>query len=55
MASEETLALYHGERQVGWLYDSQPLRFEYAAAWLAYPEAVSLSPSLPLTQQAMTC
>ncbi len=51
MASDYTLAVYQGERHVGWLYDAQSLRFEYAPAWLAYAKAVSLSPSLPLTQQ----
>ncbi|WP_346799316.1 type II toxin-antitoxin system HipA family toxin [Halomonas sp. Bachu 37] len=51
MASDDTLAVYQGERHVGWLYDTQPLRFEYALAWLEYPEAVSLSPALPLSRQ----
>lgn len=51
MASNDTLAVYQGKRHVGRLYDAQPLCFEYASAWLEYSEAVSLSPSLPLTQQ----
>ncbi|MDR5904794.1 HipA N-terminal domain-containing protein [Franzmannia qiaohouensis] len=51
MASDGTLALYHRDRHVGRLHDTQPLRFEYAPAWLEHPEAVSLSPSLPLSQQ----
>lgn len=50
MASDDTLTLYKDERQVGQLYDAQPLRFEYAPAWLEYSEAVNLSPSLSLTQ-----
>ncbi|MBE0463026.1 type II toxin-antitoxin system HipA family toxin [Halomonas sp. AOP43-A1-21] len=51
MASDDTLTVYQGEKVVGWLYDIQPLRFEYALEWLEYSKAVSLSPSLPLTQQ----
>ncbi len=51
MASDDALELYHGDRHVGRLHDAQPLRFEYVTAWLEYPEAVSLSPSLPLAQQ----
>ncbi len=47
MASDDTLALYHGDRHVGQLHDAQPLRFEYAPAWLENPEAVSPSPSIP--------
>jgi hypothetical protein len=39
MASDYTLAVYQGERHVGWLYDAQSLRFEYAPAWLAYAKA----------------
>lgn len=50
MASDDTLAVYHGDKYVGQLHDTQPLRFEYAPAWLGHPEAVSLSPSLPLTR-----
>jgi serine/threonine-protein kinase HipA len=50
MASDDTLELYHGDRHVGRLYNVEPLRFEYAPAWLE-PGAVSLSPSLPLSQQ----
>lgn len=52
MARDDTLAVYHGDKPVGRLYDAQPLRFEYASEWLEHPEAVSLSPSLPLSQQA---
>ncbi|MBD3894649.1 type II toxin-antitoxin system HipA family toxin [Halomonas sp. ML-15] len=51
MASNDALELYHGHRHVGRLHDAQPLRFEYAPAWLGHSEAVSLSPSLPLSQQ----
>ncbi|HSP32435.1 MAG TPA: type II toxin-antitoxin system HipA family toxin [Halomonas sp.] len=51
MVSDDTLTLYQGSRHVGHLYNTQPLRFEYDQAWLEHPEAVSLSPSLPLTQQ----
>lgn len=50
MASDDTLAVYHGDKHVGQLHDTQPLRFEYAPAWLGHPEAASLSPSLPLTR-----
>lgn len=52
MANDDTLKVYHGDQYVGRLYDAQPLRFEYAPEWLEHPEAVSLSPSLPLMQQA---
>ncbi|MGY2461199.1 HipA domain-containing protein [Vreelandella sulfidaeris] len=51
MVSDGTLTIYHDERHVGWLYDTQPLRFEYASEWLEHSKAVGLSPSLPLTQQ----
>ncbi|XKH60866.1 HipA N-terminal domain-containing protein [Halomonas sediminis] len=51
MANDDALAVYRGERHVGLLYDTQPLRFEYAPEWLEYSEAVSLSPSMPLSQQ----
>ncbi len=50
MASDDALEVYHGDRHVGRLYNAHPLRFEYAPAWLEHPAAVSLSPSLPLTQ-----
>ncbi|WP_447527896.1 HipA domain-containing protein [Vreelandella sp. TE19] len=50
MASDATLTVYHGERLVGWLYDTQPLRFEYTPTWREHSGAVSLSPSLPLSQ-----
>ncbi|WP_181869910.1 hypothetical protein [Halomonas sp. DQ26W] len=33
MASDDTLAVYHGDKPVGRLYDAQPLRFEYALEW----------------------
>jgi HipA-like protein len=51
MASDGTLEVYHGDHYVGRLHDVQPLGFEYAPAWQEDPEAVSLSPSLPLTQR----
>ncbi|MGE4534354.1 HipA N-terminal domain-containing protein [Halomonas sp.] len=51
MAGDDTLEVYHGDKHVGRLHDAQPLRFEYAPAWLEHPEAVSLSPTLPLSQQ----
>ncbi len=51
MMSEGTLEVYHGDRYVGRLYGAEPLRFEYAPTWQAHPEAVSLSPSLPLTRR----
>ncbi|CAM3396129.1 type II toxin-antitoxin system HipA family toxin [Halomonas lysinitropha] len=51
MASEGSLEVYHGDRYVGRLYDAEPLHFEYAPAWQAHPEAVSLSPSLLLTRR----
>ncbi len=51
MASDDTLEVYHSDKHVGRLHDAQPLRFEYAPEWLEHPEAVSLSPSLPLSQQ----
>ncbi|BBI59864.1 hypothetical protein HSBAA_11700 [Vreelandella sulfidaeris] len=47
MVSDGTLTIYHDERHVGWLYDTQPLRFEYASEWLEHSKAVGLSPSLP--------
>ncbi len=51
MASDNALEVYHGDDYVGQLHDAQPLRFEYAPGWQEHPEAVSLSPSLPLTQR----
>lgn len=51
MANDGTLEVYHGDQHVGRLHDAQPLRFEYAPAWQEHPMAVSLSPSLPLTQR----
>lgn len=51
MVSDGTLEVYHGDHYVGRLHDVQPLGFEYAPAWQEDPEAVSLSPSLPLTQR----
>lgn len=51
MASDDTLEVYHGDRHVGRLHGAQPLRFEYDPAWLEHPEAVRLSPALPLSQQ----
>jgi serine/threonine-protein kinase HipA len=51
MASDDTLAVYHGDKHVGRLYDAQPLRFEYSSGWMEHPDAVSLSPALPLTQE----
>ncbi|WNL38304.1 type II toxin-antitoxin system HipA family toxin [Halomonas sp. PAMB 3232] len=49
MASDAVLTLYQGERLVGWLFNTHPLRFEYAPAWREQSDAVSLSPSLPLS------
>lgn len=51
MTSDATLRVYHDEKHVGWLYDTQPLRFEYSPEWFEYRDAVSLSPLLPLSQQ----
>nr|WP_300313288.1 HipA N-terminal domain-containing protein [Halomonas sp.] len=51
MANDSALKVYHGDEYVGRLYDTQPLRFEYATEWLEHPEAVSLSPSLTLSQR----
>lgn len=51
MANDDALDVYHGDQLVGRLHDEQPLRFEYAPSWQAYPRAESLSPSLPLTQR----
>lgn len=51
MANDSALEVYHGDEYVGRLYDTQPLRFEYATEWLEHPEAVSLSPSLTLSQR----
>lgn len=51
MTGDATLRVYHDEKHVGWLYDTQPLRFEYAPGWLEYRDALSLSPLLPLSQQ----
>ncbi|MEC9482418.1 MAG: HipA N-terminal domain-containing protein, partial [Halomonas sp.] len=51
MANDEALEVYHGDQRVGRLYDTRPLRFEYLPAWQEQPGAVSLSPSLPLTQR----
>ena len=42
MTGDATLRVYHDEKHVGWLYDTQPLRFEYAPGWLEYRDAVSL-------------
>lgn len=50
MASDAVLTLYQGARLVGWLFNTHPLCFEYAPAWREQPDAVSLSPSLPLSQ-----
>lgn len=50
MASDAMLAVYHAQTLVGWLFNTHPLRFEYALAWREQPDAVSLSPSLPLSQ-----
>lgn len=51
MTGDATLRVYHDEKHVGWLHDTQPLRFEYAPGWLEYRDALSLSPLLPLSQQ----
>ncbi|MCK0746245.1 type II toxin-antitoxin system HipA family toxin [Chromohalobacter nigrandesensis] len=51
MASDEVLDVYHDDCLVGRLYNAQPLRFEYEPPWQASPQAVSLSPSLPLTRR----
>ncbi|MCS2608492.1 type II toxin-antitoxin system HipA family toxin [Halomonas dongshanensis] len=50
MASNSCLAVYQAEKLVGWLHDANPLRFEYVSTWREHPNAVSLSPSLPLSQ-----
>ena len=49
---DEALDLYWGEQHVGRLYDTQPLSFTYRQEWLETPGASSLSPRLPVTQQA---
>ncbi|MGJ7457866.1 type II toxin-antitoxin system HipA family toxin [Halomonas sp. RA08-2] len=51
MAREDTLEVYQGDNHVGRLHNADLMRFEYAPAWLEHPDAVSLSPSLPLTRQ----
>lgn len=51
MARDDTLEVYQGDNHVGRLHDADPMRFEYAPAWLERPDAVSLSPALPLTRQ----
>lgn len=50
MVIDATLAVYHAQTLVGWLFNTHPLRFEYDPAWREHSEAVSLSPSLPLSQ-----
>lgn len=50
MASNETLEVYQGDKHVGRLHDARPLRFEYDPAWREHPDAVALSPSLPLAR-----
>ena len=51
MVSDAMLAVYYAQTLVGWLFNTHPLRFEYAPAWREQSDAVSLSPSLPLSQQ----
>ncbi|ARP85026.1 HipA N-terminal domain-containing protein [Bordetella genomosp. 9] len=48
MAAADTLDVYQHGALVGTLFDERPLRFRYAASWLARSDARPLANSLPL-------